>query len=107
MEDLVESYRKKFGPDASQTLKAMAELAWAHAWQGQYTKAEELETIILERRTVLLGEEHIDTLAAKHKLGYTLFTLGQYDRAVHLLSLRGLFVEKTNRYFSDLETCAK
>jgi len=49
--------------------------------QGRYRIAEELTRLVFEGRRLLLGEEHLDTLASMHEYAYALKTQGRYDKA--------------------------
>lgn len=51
---------------------------------GAYRKAATQLRKAVEIRREILGNEHIDTLAAKNFLGVVLFSLGEYDEAVVL-----------------------
>ncbi|KAJ7467271.1 hypothetical protein B0H11DRAFT_1732898, partial [Mycena galericulata] len=50
------------GMDHPDTLTDMGNLAVTYSKLGEHTRAEELETKVLKKRTEILGEDHPDTL---------------------------------------------
>ncbi|KAJ7699091.1 hypothetical protein B0H14DRAFT_3174148 [Mycena olivaceomarginata] len=70
--------------DHPDTLRTMGNLAETCRRLGQYEKAEELETGLLEKRRQLLGEDHLDTLLTASNLAATYRGLGRFKEAESL-----------------------
>ncbi|KAI9797819.1 MAG: hypothetical protein M1833_005322 [Piccolia ochrophora] len=71
------------GQDAEgqQATQAMSDLSNMYRLNGELEKAEQLDTLVLERRRQKLGEEHLDTLTAKANLFTTLWDQGKLNEA--------------------------
>ncbi|KAJ6483656.1 hypothetical protein DFH09DRAFT_1461458 [Mycena vulgaris] len=63
------------------TVAIQGALAAMYCEMGQLHRAQELEVLVLKRRTELLGEDHADTLSAMANLAITYYNLGQFRQA--------------------------
>lgn len=72
------------GREDSDTLSAVALLAWGYQTQGLYQKAAELEEQVLEARKRLLGTDHPETLEAMVNLASTYRSQGRYQGSAKL-----------------------
>ncbi|KIJ29461.1 hypothetical protein M422DRAFT_269119 [Sphaerobolus stellatus SS14] len=62
----------------------MSNLAHTYGNQGQWSEAEQLHVKVLERRKVILGEDHPDTLSSMNNLANTYGNQGQWSEAEQL-----------------------
>lgn len=60
---------------------AMGNLVSTYRNQGRSKEAEKLDSMVLEARQRVLGEEHPDTITAMADLAYTKRDLGRNDVA--------------------------
>jgi hypothetical protein len=65
----------------------MANLAATYWKLKEFTKAEELEVVVLEKRKQLLGDDHPDTLRAMGNLALTYRSLNKPKKAKELEKL--------------------
>ena len=65
----------------TERLAAAANLANAHAGQGEYTEAEKLEVAVLTARKRVLGEEHPNTFTSAGNLALTYSNQGNHAEA--------------------------
>ncbi|KAJ7854655.1 hypothetical protein B0H13DRAFT_2081005 [Mycena leptocephala] len=65
-------------------LVAMHILASTYSNQGRWKEAEELQSVVLEKRRNALGEDHPDTLIAMHILASTYHAQGRWKQAEEL-----------------------
>ncbi|KAJ7040197.1 hypothetical protein C8F04DRAFT_1231107 [Mycena alexandri] len=101
IEQTFEKYRLAFGEEHLASLEAMHRLAVTYQCLGEYKKAQELQVVVLEKRTkllgkdhpetlramgilLLLGEDHPETLTAMGNLAVIHRKLGEYKRAQEL-----------------------
>ena len=70
----------------------MANLACTYRDQGKWKEAEALETVVMEKRKHLLGEEHPDTLTSMANLACTYRDQGKWKEAE---ALETVVMEKT------------
>ena len=70
--------------DEIRQLNIMNSLAELYRNQGQYNNAEPLHIACLEKRKVLLGEDHPDTLNSINSLASLYKNTGKYDKAEEL-----------------------
>ena len=69
---MLQSEQKALGPDHSDTLSSMNNLAGVLHKQGQYAEAEQLYRDVMARRQSTLGPEHPDTLGSINNLAVVL-----------------------------------
>ncbi|KAJ7166698.1 hypothetical protein C8R46DRAFT_996371 [Mycena filopes] len=79
----------------------MGSLASIYHALGDYKRAEELETVVLEKQTKLLGEDHPDTLLAMGSLASTYHALGEHKRAEEMETV---VLEKQRKVLSDKQS---
>jgi tetratricopeptide (TPR) repeat protein len=81
---VLESRRRRLGPDDRKTLESMVQLGWILDREGHDEQAEKLikQTIAEARR--VLGPEDPDTLEAMDRLGFILQRLARFDEAEKL-----------------------
>jgi tetratricopeptide (TPR) repeat protein len=72
------------GKEDSDTLSAIALLAWCYQTEGRFEKAAALEERVLEARNRLFGPDHLETLEAMVNLANTYRSLGRYKEAGNL-----------------------
>jgi hypothetical protein len=70
--------------DHPDTLHAMANLAATYSQLKEFTKAEELQVVVLEKQKQLLGDNHPDTLHAMENLASTYRSLDKLTKAEEL-----------------------
>ncbi len=81
MEARFESLRRERGPEHSETLAAMLELAEMLWTRGRLAEVRAIEEHVLQARRRALGEAHGDTLKALGKLAATTGAQGDLDAA--------------------------
>ena len=64
----MEMRKKLFGPEHSDTLSIMGNLARTYSDQGRWNEAEQLELQVMNMRKKLHGLEHPDTLLSMESL---------------------------------------
>ncbi len=84
MQRALELRRQVLGPEHSDTLMSMNNLAQLYDARGQYDKAEPLNTQVLEIKRRVLGPEHPDTLTSMNNLATLYHAQGQYEKAESL-----------------------
>ncbi len=81
----LEIRRRVLGPDNSDTLASMNDLAEAIRWQARFPEAEKLWRETLDRRQRLLGPDNPATLVSMNGLGLVLHDEHRYPEAEKLL----------------------
>jgi tetratricopeptide (TPR) repeat protein len=89
-EDILEIQRSLHGEtDIETTICAMGNLALVYCYQGRWTEAEKLQTLVLEIRKEELGPDHPMTLETMNNMALAYEGLGKYKEAeeiwAHLL----------------------
>jgi hypothetical protein len=69
------------GRNHPDTLTAMAKLGDTYKSQGHYSKAEELQSKVVDARSRMLGGDHPDTVNATAKLDKILMSRSRYEEA--------------------------
>ncbi|KAJ6489792.1 hypothetical protein C8R45DRAFT_991796 [Mycena sanguinolenta] len=77
----MEKQNQILGDGHPETLRTMGNLARTYTDLGQYTKAKELNVVVLERRSKILGENHSDTILAMNNLAKSYSNLGKHEEA--------------------------
>lgn len=80
-EAVVAATTRLFGPDHSNTLASIQDLARILRLRGDLAGARDLERPLLERRTKLLGEDADETRRTANEFALTLRALGEFSRA--------------------------
>ena len=76
---------KRLGPDDPQTLTAMFNLARTYLHLDKVMESRELLTVVVRKRKLFFGLDHLDTLLARHELGMCLRCLGRLVAAEKVL----------------------
>ncbi|KAJ5899151.1 hypothetical protein N7495_003895 [Penicillium taxi] len=80
----METYKQVFGPEHSNTMTIMANLASTYWNQGRWKEAEELELQVVESCKQMLGLEHPSTLSSMGNLASTYRKQGRWKEAEEL-----------------------
>ncbi|KAJ7158560.1 hypothetical protein C8R46DRAFT_1002214 [Mycena filopes] len=83
-EEMLYKCKVLFGEEHEATLEIMGKLALTYRRLGEYKRAEELQTVVLEKRSEQFGEDDLDTVQAMGGLASTYSDLGEYKRAEKL-----------------------
>jgi len=82
---VMETKKQMLGPEHSDTLTSMHNLASTYSNQGRWKEAEELSMQVMETQKQVLGPEHPSTLTSMANLAYTLKQLGKIPDALTLI----------------------
>lgn len=85
-ESILKQRLKKGGPEDTESLIAMHNLAQSHSILGYYEMAEDLLWRVLEARRRLLGPEDPRCLISGSELARVYLNLGKYEQAENLLT---------------------
>ncbi|KAJ7245374.1 hypothetical protein B0H12DRAFT_1187588 [Mycena haematopus] len=78
--------------------KFYKQYAYIYYYAGQYTRAVQLEIIIMKEKQKLLGDDHLDTLSAMHSLAVIYDNLGRFEEAE---KLQVVVLEKRRKLLGD------
>ncbi|CUA74730.1 Kinesin light chain 1 [Rhizoctonia solani] len=78
---LVVDFKRLLGPDHSDTLSLMANIAVSYLNLGRYDEAEQMGVQVVSTSKRVLGEDHPDTLAFMGDLAAAYSSMGQYNEA--------------------------
>jgi len=84
LEHAVEAQRRTLGPENTETLRTMSDLAEVLREEGRIAEPEKLDRETLEIRRRVLGPEHPDTIASQYALALILADEGHYAEAEKL-----------------------
>ncbi|RMZ91828.1 hypothetical protein DV736_g920, partial [Chaetothyriales sp. CBS 134916] len=84
LQQAVKGQKELSGPEDSDTLTSMANLASTYRNQGRWTQAEELEVQVMETRKRVLRAEHPSTLTSMANLASTFWNQGRWTQAEEL-----------------------
>lgn len=83
---VLERRTEVFGPEHTETLASLGDLASLYWYQRRFDEVEALDRRNLEICRRVLGPEHPDTLRALNGLATTLYSGGHYDQAAELFA---------------------
>lgn len=86
LERVVDLRKRSLGPEHTDTLTSMDELAVLYTYQSKYAAAETLLKQVVETRQRLFGNEHKDTLAAMSDLALAIAYQGDDARAAPIFA---------------------
>lgn len=84
LQELNREWATSRGSDGEESLRVANYLARAHSDSGDFELARGLDADVLERRTRILGTEHVDTLETAYNLGADLVQLELHEQATRI-----------------------
>ncbi|KAJ6438089.1 tetratricopeptide repeat domain-containingprotein [Purpureocillium lavendulum] len=84
LEQAVELWDRDRGADSEQAAECRSILAYNYRHQGRYQQARELDSVVLTKRSELLGNDHPDTAKSLNNLALDLKGLGHAADALGL-----------------------
>ncbi|WP_422752376.1 FxSxx-COOH system tetratricopeptide repeat protein [Micromonospora sp. WMMD708] len=83
-DNLYQEWKRRYGPDHVDTLRAATELVWAYRDLGQFDRLRPLVDDTLTRQINIFGRDHPDTLRTASDLAVVHLELGNYQRACEI-----------------------
>ncbi len=77
----LEVRREGYGEESAEYARNLANLGGWYSWLGQFEKGEIQIVKAVKVKSLIFGNEHLETLKTYNYLGYIYFKVGNYDRA--------------------------